>query len=93
MHYILSTFSTLFSAGRSNQDSGSSCEVLLRLRRPLHGLWGYSRNWSGTTQSTEFILVPSIFVRTALSWTSLSSWRFQKAQETWPGRARQQKGS
>ena len=44
MHYILSTFSTLFSAGRSNQDSGSSCEVLLRLRRPLHGLWGYSRN-------------------------------------------------
>ena len=82
MHYILSTFSTLFSAGRSNQIGGSGCGVLLKLRRPRHGLWGYSRNCSGTTQPTEFILVPSIFVRTALSWTSLSSWEFQEAQET-----------
>jgi hypothetical protein len=44
MHYTLSTFSTLFSAGRSNQIGGSGCGVLLKLRRPRHGLWGYSRN-------------------------------------------------
>ncbi|MEE8160219.1 MAG: hypothetical protein V3T61_01135, partial [Acidobacteriota bacterium] len=44
MHYNPSTFSTLFSAGRSNQDSGSICGVLLKLRRPRHGLWGHSRD-------------------------------------------------